>query len=78
MTNKAAYTLVIDKDRDDALSIMSSLIMNEGLIPRMMEWMKKDGVEAAFIDLWKEKADKQHEFGWCTADDCQHKKDIHE
>lgn len=69
---KAVYTLVIDEDRDNVMSVMSSHIFNNGLMPSLMEWLKDEGLEQEYLQLQKEISKKEHELGWCKAPDCGH------
>lgn len=70
----AAYTLVIDKDRDAAMAIVFSFLHNNGHLPELHEWLRDEGLFEAYASLQKEKSAKQHELGWCEAPDCEHGK----
>lgn len=67
---KVAYNLVMDEDRDEALSMMLSYMDNIGAMPHFVDWLKTEKLHEAWMGFMKEHGDKQHGLGWCKASDC--------
>lgn len=71
MSKQISYNLVIDKDRDKMLSSMFAFcIMIHG--DDFVQFMKAQGTAFTFQDFIKEKADKNHELGFCEDPNCEH------
>jgi len=68
---KETYTLKVDQAMDDVLTILTSCIFNNGLLPELVAWLKQDGRYDDWVRLMEQKSEGQHKFGWCKAEDCK-------
>ncbi len=70
---QTTYTLVIDEDRDTALTIMFNYLESCGLHD-LMHVLQDDGLAGVFTELISVKSDKSHLLDWCKDPDCEQKK----